>query len=232
MATKKTPLKISCTDTDCAADLHCFKTKAGGESAAGTCRECGVDLVPWVRVHRRDLGDVAHTFAALKHELIRHHFWHVKIDQWALNHALRKGRAVLHGEVEGWIRKKVGGANPYRDGRQTPMEKNAIFYALHATASCCRRCVEYWHGIPMGRPLTDQEVAYLSGLVRLYLDERLPNLPETGQKVSSIRSTPVSAPERAETRRPDGRASDKRRASRPSEPAPRHPTVYRETQAH
>ncbi len=34
------------------------------------------------------------------------------------------------------------------DGRQTPREGNTIFYAQHATASCCRTCIEYWHGIP------------------------------------------------------------------------------------
>lgn len=195
MATKKTPLKISCTDSDCESGLHCFKAKTGKDAPPpGSCRECGADLVAWDRVHQRDLRDVQHTFEALKNELIRHHFWHVDLDQWAVNHARRKGRTQLHQEVEKWIRKKIGAAEPYRDGRQTPMKKNAIFYAMHATASCCRRCAEYWHKIPKGRPLTDEEVDYLAELVRLYLDERLPDLQEQGVKVPPIRQAAESAP--------------------------------------
>lgn len=193
MPTKKTPLNIMCTATDCTSNLHCFKAKKKMEGPAGTCRECGADLVAWDRVHQRDLGDVANTFAALKHELIRHHFWHVEIDKKAIDHARRKGRRRLYADVKRRIETSIGKASPYRDGYQTPKHGNIIYYAQHATASCCRRCAEYWHGIPTGRLLTADEVTYLSGLVRLYLIERLPDLAEEGVKVPPIRSPRVSA---------------------------------------
>lgn len=192
MPTKKTPLNISCTATDCASDLHCFKDKKSGEHPAGTCRQCGANLVAWDRVHQRDLNDVANTFAALKHELIRHHFWHVEIDQRALNHARRKGRKRLYADIDKRITTSIGKAEPYHDGYQTPKEGNTIYYAQHATASCCRRCAEYWHGIPTGRSLTAEEITYLSDLVRLYLDERLPDLVDGGVKVPPIRSAKAS----------------------------------------
>lgn len=97
------PLGITCTSTDCDNGLHCFRqtTKMRREGKRGMCRECGVSLVDWPRVKRRDLSDIDYTFAALQHELIRHHFWHTEIDQRAVNHARRKGRlgmrkAALH----------------------------------------------------------------------------------------------------------------------------------------
>ena len=51
---------------------------------------------------------------------------------------------------------------------------NAIFYAQHATATCCRRCAEYWHGIRRGRKLTEREVGYLTELVMVFVRERVP----------------------------------------------------------
>ncbi len=185
------PLKITCTSSDCDNNLHCFKAtrqmKAANE--AGACRTCGAKLVNWGRVHEQEVSDAKHTFEALRFELIRHHFWHVEIDQKAINHALRKGLIRLEAAARSLIRKSVGPAkNPY-DGRQTPMagSGNAIHYAQHATAACCRKCIEYWHGIPQGRALTEDELDYLTQLVMLFIEERLPFLTEDGEHVPPMR---------------------------------------------
>jgi hypothetical protein len=180
------PLKISCTATNCEDDLHCFKAtkKMQSENRAGTCRECGVSLVDWPRVHSRNLADVDHTFVELRRELIRHHFWHVEIDQRALDHACRKGRVALKEAANHRIVKYVGPSSEFNpwDGRQTPFTGNTIFYAQHATASCCRKCIEYWHAIPADRALTPDELAYLTDLIMRYIDDRLPNLPDDPER--------------------------------------------------
>ena len=31
------------------------------------------------------------------------------------------------------------------DGKQTPMKGHPVFIAQHATATCCRGCIEKWH---------------------------------------------------------------------------------------
>jgi hypothetical protein len=156
---------------------------------AGVCRECGADLVDWQRLHSRDPTDIEYTFEALKHELIRHHFWHVEIDQKALNCAKRKGRNHLRLAVRSRIKKSISSPNNPYDGRQTPMEGsgNPIHYAQHATASCCRKCVDYWHNIPTSRALTPKEVDYLAELAMMFLEERLPELSDEGQYVPPIR---------------------------------------------
>lgn len=185
------PLKIKCTSTDCDNGLHCFKQnrKKKVASPVGQCRSCGTDLVDWSRVQKCDLSDVNYTFYALKHELIRHHFWHVEIDQKAINHARRKGKSGMRVAAQNRIHKSVGSAQHPREGRQTPKENsgNAIFYAQHATACCCRKCIEYWHNIPLGRELTEQEIGYFTDLVMLYIEERLPILTEHGEKVPRLK---------------------------------------------
>jgi hypothetical protein len=186
---KPAPLKISCTATNCGNNLHCFKAhRKMAVGDRGKCRQCGADLVDWTRVHLRNIGDAAHTFAALKHELIRHHFFHKAIDDTAVTHARRKGRINLYLAVRLRLEKCLAPAEPPRDGRQTPLEGNAIYYAQHATACCCRKCLEYWHAIPQGRPLTAKQLEYCVALIELYLKERLPNLKDESEKVPRRRN--------------------------------------------
>ncbi len=44
-----------------------------------------------------------------------------------------------------------------------------IFVAQHATATCCRGCLETWHAIPKGRALTAEEKAYILAVLRRWL---------------------------------------------------------------
>ena len=192
---KPPPLNIKCTSADCENELHCFKhLKKMTEEQRGKCRYCGADLVDWDRLHMRDFGDVAHTFAALKNEMIRHFFFHGELDERAVRHAQRKGRVQLKEAARHRLGKYLSPATPARDGRQTPFAGNAIYYAQHATATCCRTCLEYWHDIPKGQELTAEEEAYCAALVDCFLDERLPELADTPIRVPNMRrAAPASA---------------------------------------
>lgn len=185
---KPPPLEIKCTSVDCDNDLHCFKQlKKMTPDQRGKCRACGADLVDWKRVHKRDLSDVRHTFKALRNETIRHHFFHRGIDDGAMRHALRKGRTLLKEAARSRLEKYLAPKEPARDGRQTPLEGNTIFYAQHATATCCRTCLEYWHDIPKGRALSGEELDYCVALVEMFLDLRLPKLGDDPLKVPARR---------------------------------------------
>jgi hypothetical protein len=190
------PLKVTCT-TNCATGLHCFlqkrretvqTTAENSTGRGGRCRACQADLIEWQRLYQCAIGDVAYTLEMLKKELIRHHFWHVEIDQKAINHALRKGRKELRVAAEKRIRASVGKAFPSYDGRQTPKSGNSLFYAQHATATCCRKCIEEWYGIEIGVALTEEHIQYFSDLLMLYLNDRLPQLGEEGIKIPNASS--------------------------------------------
>lgn len=196
MPTKKKlePLKLSCNNADCSNNLHCFrKSRKLSSYEKGACQYCGAQLVDWPRLHKRELGDVQNTFRSLKYEWIRHHFWEGELSQRVISHARRKGRTGLETAVEKRIRQSVAkpkSQNPY-DGRQTPFEgkgQTIITCAQHAVACCCRKCMEYWHGIPNDIPLTDQHVDYFKKLVLMYVDERLPSLKPEPEYVPPLKA--------------------------------------------
>jgi hypothetical protein len=184
------PLKISCTQSKCDDNLHCFKAtqKLRKADKVGACRACGIELVDWDRVHACDLDDVEHTFAELRREFVRHHFFHVDIDQKARDHARRKGRRALYEAAYRRLERYVGREPDAYDGRQTPFADNSIYYAQHATAACCRKCIEYWHGFPIKGELTPAQIEYLYQLVVRYLDERLPDLGDEPENVPRRRA--------------------------------------------
>ena len=184
------PLKIvTCSSTDCANDLHCFKKsrKAAERHLGARCYECGVDLIDWPRLHLRDVSDAQFTIKSLRNELIRHYYWHVPISARLVDNARRKGRVRMAIAIDKRIRSSVGDLPDNWDGRQTPLENskdaNVMNFGQHAVAACCRKCIETWHGIPKDRALAEVEVRYLSELVFLYVVERLPFLTERGERV-------------------------------------------------
>ena len=181
------PLRITCTSSNCASNLHCFKkAKKMAEEDYGKCRSCGIELVDWHRVHKRDVKDSSFVFVALKTELIRHHFWHKAIDIRAINHARRKGLIKLEQATKKRLEKYIAPLNNAFDGRQTPQEGNIIFYAQHALACCCRTCLEYWHGIPKNAEMTSEDIDYFTSLILMYVKERLPDLSLDGEKIPNL----------------------------------------------
>ena len=146
--------KVKCRDHDCEKDLHTFlRLRPGGLSyRSEQCSECGANLIEWQRLDRHDLSDVANTVASLQREFIRHQYWHQPIGEKALNYAKRKGLLGLQeaAELRFFAQMPPGEryASPidlaprraelFRDGTQTPKVGNAIHYAQHATATCCR----------------------------------------------------------------------------------------------
>ena len=68
-----------------------------------------------------------------------------------------------------FIENRLAPAEPANDGRQTPMRNHPAFVAQHATATCCRGCLEKWHGIPKGRPLSRAEIDHILSVIKRWL---------------------------------------------------------------
>jgi hypothetical protein len=179
------PLKLTCTSTACLLGEHYYGPKKRKRSVypVGACRTCGVDLVDWPRVHGNANADVEYTFSMLKTECWRHHWWHCTFDEKAMRHARKKGKAALALDIDRRLKTKAFRSKGIFDGQQTPKIGNVLFYAQHATATCCRDCIQYWHGISPERSFSEEERAYLSSLVLRFVDTRLPDLPEEGSMV-------------------------------------------------
>ena len=81
----------------------------------------------------------------------------------------QKGLDTILKHARDFVVKRLGNAYPANDGRQTPMRNHPVFIAQHATGTCCRKCLEKWHHIPRGQPLTDTEVNYVVEVLRRWL---------------------------------------------------------------
>jgi hypothetical protein len=92
-----------------------------------------------------------------------------------------KGRHSVLGHARDFIARRLAPAHPVRDGKQTPMRGHPVFVAQHATATCCRGCLEKWHGIPRGRALTDMEQAYVVGIIDAWISRQDPQAPDEGE---------------------------------------------------
>jgi len=193
MATKKItlqPLDVKCGMTDCPNGLHCYRPNRRlskmKQRPAGVCWACGDNQIDWNRIQSLNSNDRAFLVRMLKTELIRHVYWQSEIDTKAVAHARRKGFAGLRALVRTRLDKYLKNKSDW-DGRQTPKTGNAICCAQHATACCCRRCMEYWYAIPVDRPLSVDELVFFEDLCMDFINERLPYLTKNGEKVADSR---------------------------------------------
>ena len=87
----------------------------------------------------------------------------------------RKGLETVLSHGRDFVRERLAPARPGNDGKQTPWRGHPVFTAQHATATCCRKCLSKWHGIPKGRKLSESEVDYVLDLIGRWLLERSGN---------------------------------------------------------
>jgi predicted Fe-S protein YdhL (DUF1289 family) len=68
-----------------------------------------------------------------------------------------------------FVEQRLAPAEPMNDGRQTPYRGHPIFVAQHATATCCRGCLEKWHRIPQGHALSADEQSHVLAALERWL---------------------------------------------------------------
>lgn len=80
-----------------------------------------------------------------------------------------KGMPTVVEHARDFVARRLAPALPAKDGKQTPFRGHPVFVAQHATATCCRGCLEKWHRVPRGRPLGDAEQAHVVAAVERWL---------------------------------------------------------------
>ena len=80
-----------------------------------------------------------------------------------------KGLETVLNHAADFIEKRLAPAEPVNDGKQTPRRNHPVFVAQHATAACCRGCLEKWHDIPKGRELNDAEKQHIVKIIKRWL---------------------------------------------------------------
>jgi len=111
----------------------------------------------------RDLREV---FIALDGSPFRRNF---KLGAKELDYLRKKGMPTILEHAQDFIARRLAPAEPVNDGKQTPFKGHPVFVAQHATATCCRGCLEKWHHIPQGREMTNEEQRHAVAAIARWL---------------------------------------------------------------
>lgn len=80
-----------------------------------------------------------------------------------------KGLEIVLNHAADFIEKRLAPAEPANDGKQTPWRNHPVFVAQHATATCCRGCLEKWHSIKKGNKLNEAEKQHVIEIIKQWL---------------------------------------------------------------
>jgi hypothetical protein len=81
-----------------------------------------------------------------------------------------RGMDIIRRHAHDVIAERLAPAEPRKDGKQTPYRGHPVFVAQHATATCCRSCLDRNHDIPKGRVLTPDEREYVVDVICRWIE--------------------------------------------------------------
>ena len=115
-------------------------------------------------------SDIPYKLIALKQTKFRSKF---ELAQKDRDYLAAKGLETIKEHAFEFINSRIAGDFPKNDGKQTPMRGHSVFIAQHATATCCRKCIQKWHGIGKGRALNPEEIDYVVALIMVWIERQL-----------------------------------------------------------
>jgi hypothetical protein len=89
-----------------------------------------------------------------------------------LDYLRKKGMSDVLRHAAEFVEKRLAPASPVNDGKQTPWRNHPVFVAQHATATCCRGCLQKWHQIPKGTILSAEEQQYIIEVIGRWLSQQ------------------------------------------------------------
>lgn len=108
--------------------------------------------------------------ARLKRSKFRSSF-HLR--KYMLEYINKNGIDKIEEHSYDFLKKRLAPAYIKNDGHQTPMKGHPTFIAQHATATCCRGCLEKWYGIPKDRELNACEIDFFVSLIMKWIKEEI-----------------------------------------------------------
>lgn len=81
-----------------------------------------------------------------------------------------RGLATMRQHAAEIIGRRPAPADPVKDGKQTPYRGHPVFVAQHATATCCRGCLQRWHGIATGIELDAEQRHYVVEVITRWIE--------------------------------------------------------------
>ena len=115
-------------------------------------------------------NQIPQALASLKRSKFRSKF---KLTEKDRQYIQNKGIDTIRQHALDFIKTRIAPKYPKNDGKQTPMRGHPVFVAQHATATCCRGCIQKWHRIKIGKALSDQEMQFLVELIMRWIEGQM-----------------------------------------------------------
>jgi hypothetical protein len=115
-------------------------------------------------------NQIPQTLASLKRSTFRSKF---NLSSKDHHYIQDKGIDTIRQHAIDFIKTRIAPQYPKNDGKQTPMRGHPVFVAQHATATCCRGCIQKWHRIKIGKALSDQEMQFLVELIMRWIEGQM-----------------------------------------------------------
>ena len=88
-----------------------------------------------------------------------------------------KDREYVKNKGMDTVRDRLAPSFIANDGKQTPMRGHPVFIAQHATACCCRGCLNKWYRIPKNVELTLVQQEKIVNLLMAWIEKQMKNTP-------------------------------------------------------
>jgi hypothetical protein len=113
-------------------------------------------------------------WADLKERLKRSKFrLGIRLNKQDKAYFLKHGSDKIRQHAIDFVNQRLAPAQPARDGKQTPYRGHPVFAAQHGTGTCCRGCLDKWHGIKQGVELTGTEREYIVYILMSWLEDKV-----------------------------------------------------------
>jgi len=113
---------------------------------------------------------IRQTLNSLRKSAFRSKF---RLTQKDCDHVASKGLETIKDHAFQFLGSRIAADFPKNDGKQTPMKGHPVFIAQHATATCCRGCIQKWHKINKGRALNKKDVDFIVSLIMAWIKQQI-----------------------------------------------------------
>lgn len=84
-----------------------------------------------------------------------------------------KGMEKIKEHAYDFIRNRLAPKDIENDGKQTPMRGHPVFISQHATATCCRGCLNKWYKIEINKELNDNEIDFIVMVIMWWIKKEM-----------------------------------------------------------
>ena len=116
------------------------------------------------------MATIDQTLEKLSHSKFRSSFKLSKKDKEYIN---EKGMDVIRSHARDFVKNKLSPAFPQNDGKQTAMSGHPVFKGMHATACCCRGCLNKWYNVPLGTELSETQQEKIVSLIVAWIEKQV-----------------------------------------------------------